>query len=98
MGYARGVVTDGPVPNAPTPRRRRRRRMIVRGILGLGLDGSDGHVRVTKGKDFLLLGGSHETHEHMQEFAVKLNERLKERGKSLGQVSPRELRRLADDL
>ena len=35
--------------------------------MGLGLDGEDGHRRVTRGKEFLLVGGSEETHERMQE-------------------------------
>ena len=43
-------------------------------LLGMGLDCKDGHVRVTKGKNFALLGGSEETHSQMQEKAIKLNE------------------------
>ncbi len=61
-------------------------------ILGLGLDGDDGHTRLTRGKNFLLYGGSQETHAQMQETAVKINEHLDRRGKHLEEVSPRELR------
>jgi len=60
-------------------------------LLGLGLDGTDGHKRITRGKNLLLLGGSQETHQRMQETAIKLNEQLQRRGKQLGEVSPREL-------
>jgi hypothetical protein len=61
-------------------------------ILGLGLDGDDGHTRLTRGKNFVLYGGSQETHAQMQETAVKINEHLDRRGKHLEEVSPRELR------
>ena len=52
-------------------------------LLGLGLDGDDGHVRVTRGDNFHLVGGSHETHQTMQEKCIKFNEKLDDRGKQL---------------
>ena len=60
-------------------------------ILGLGLDGNDGHTRLTRGKNFVLYGGSEETHSTMQETAIKVNEQLDRRGKRLEDVSPHEL-------
>ena len=54
-------------------------------MLGFGLD-SDGHKRVTTGPNFALVGGSQETHEDMTEKAVKINEKLKQRGKQLHEV------------
>ncbi len=60
-------------------------------LLGVGLDGDDGHTRITRGKNFLLYGGSQETHEVMQETAVRINEDLDKRGKRLDDVSPKEL-------
>jgi BMFP domain-containing protein YqiC len=58
-------------------------------LLGVGLD-SDGHKRVTKGDNFLLAGGSKETHEEMTEKAIKINEKLSARGKRLETVSREE--------
>ena len=58
-------------------------------LLGVGLD-SDGHKRVTTGDNFALVGGSKETHEDMTEKAIRINEKLKAKGKSLEQVSPEE--------
>ena len=52
-------------------------------LLGVGLDSQDEHIRVTTGPNFRLIGGSKETHEVMQETAVKLNEELDKRGKRL---------------
>jgi hypothetical protein len=67
-------------------------------LLGMGLDGKDGHVRVTKGKNFALLGGSEETHSEMQEKAIKLNEHLDKRRKTLDNISAKELRDIAGDV
>jgi len=92
----RPVSHEGTKPNAP--RRRRKKRAVVAGFVGFGLDGKDGHTRITKGPHFVLLGGSSETHERMQEFAVKLHERMKAKGKAFGEISPRELRDLAQGL
>ena len=55
-------------------------------MLGIGLD-SDGHKRLTTGPNFALVGGSEQTHEEMTEKAVKINEKLKDRGKELHEVS-----------
>jgi hypothetical protein len=56
-------------------------------LLGLGFDNSDGHVRVTKGDNYHLLGGSEETHEKMTETAIKFNEKLDARGKRIEEIS-----------
>jgi hypothetical protein len=59
-------------------------------LLGVGLDSQDGHVRVTSGPNFKLVGGSKDTHEVMQETAVKFNEELSKRGKHLTELEPKE--------
>lgn len=59
-------------------------------LLGVGLD-SDGHKRVTEGPNFLLVGGSEETHELMTEKVIKINEKLKAAGKDLETVSREQL-------
>jgi hypothetical protein len=59
-------------------------------MLGLGLD-SDGHKRLTKGPNFLLVGGSEETHGVMTEKVLKMNEKLAAKGKQLEEVSGEEL-------
>jgi hypothetical protein len=67
-------------------------------LLGLGLDHTDGHVRVTRGRNFRLLGGSQETHEAMQEKAIKFNEHLDKRRKRLEDITPQEFREIAGEL
>ena len=66
-------------------------------LLGIGLD-SDGHKRVTKGDNFLLVGGSKDTHEDMTEKAIKINEKLKKRGKQLDEVSQEEFSDIAQEV
>jgi hypothetical protein len=61
-------------------------------LLGLAFDAADGHKRLTRGKNFLLLGGSEESHAVMQETAVKINEHLDRQGKRLEDASLNELR------
>lgn len=74
--------------------KRRRKRSL---ILGLGLDNDDGHVRHTRGENFQLFGGSHQTHEQMQEKCIKLNEKLKDRGRQLEDLEHAELHDLAQE-
>lgn len=64
-------------------------------LLGLGLDCKDGHVRITKGNNFRLLGGSQETHEMMQEKAIKFNEQLDKRRKTLEQINEKEFHEIS---
>ena len=65
-------------------------------LLGVGLDGKDGHRRVTKGENFLLVGGSKDTHEQMQDKAIGFNEELRRRGRRLEDIGRNEFREIAD--
>jgi hypothetical protein len=85
-------------PKDPEGKPARRRRVKVEGLLGVGLDGKDGHTRITKGEHFFLVGGSSETHEKMQDWTIRLTERLKKRGKKIPDASVDELRDLSQDL
>ncbi len=59
-------------------------------MLGLGFD-SDGHKRLTTGPNFVLVGGSEETHQVMTEKVIKINEKLTAKGKQLEDVSREEM-------
>jgi hypothetical protein len=67
-------------------------------LLGFGLDGKDGHLRITSGPNFQLIGGSENTHGVMQDTAVKFNEELHKRGKRLEDLSPNEFMDLLNEL
>jgi len=67
-------------------------------LMGVGLDNKDGHARITKGDNFVMVGGSEETHERMTETAIKVNEKLSAKGKALEEVSPKELIDIIQDV
>ena len=67
-------------------------------LLGLAFDNNDGETRLTRGKNFFLVGGCQETHAVMQETAVKINEQLDKRGKRLEDVPVGDLRNICRDV
>ncbi|MGE9290650.1 MAG: hypothetical protein ACQKBT_06660 [Puniceicoccales bacterium] len=60
-------------------------------LLGIGLDNTDGHKRVTRAEKFSIVGGSEETHGRMTETLVKTFEDLSRKGKSLEDTDKKEL-------
>jgi len=67
-------------------------------LLGLGFDCQDSHCRITRGDNFRLYGGSKDTHSLMQEKAIKFNEQLKQKGKSLDEITRPELMDIAQKI
>ena len=67
-------------------------------IFGLGFDSKDGHLRITKGDNFRLFGGSEETHGMMQEKAIKFNEKLDKRGKRIEEIDVKEFKDIAREI
>ena len=70
----------------------KRKKPIAAALLGIGLDAEDGHTRLTRGENYVLCGGSEETHGLMQETAVKVNEHLVRKGRRLEDITLGELR------
>ncbi len=60
-------------------------------LLGIGLDQTDNHKRITQGEGFSLVGGSSETHEKMAETVIKTVEDLQRKGRNLQIADPREI-------
>ena len=79
-------------------RPRPKRKQHEAALLGLAFDADDEQKRITRGKNFVLAGGSQETHSHMQETAVKINEHLDRKGKHLADVSATELRDIVSEI
>jgi hypothetical protein len=77
--------------------KRKKNEPQVLGFLGVGLDNKDGHQRLTKSDHFLLVGGSEETHEKMQETAIKFSEGLENKGKTLRETTLEEIIELFHD-
>ena len=75
------------------PRKTKSRPEVV-GLFGVGLDNDDGHVRVTRNDDIVLVGGSEPTHTKLHDVAIHFNESLKNRGKRLRDASADEVAEL----
>lgn len=71
------------------------RPLNIAGILGLGLDGKDGHKRITRGENFYLHGGSQPTHKRMVETVLRFNDEVDKRGKKLPEINGRELNEIS---
>jgi len=80
--------------NARQPIRKKNRAAL----LGLAFDAEDGQKRITRGPNFMLAGGSRETHGQMQETAIKINEHLGRKGRALADVSVNELRDIVAEI
>ncbi len=81
--------------------RKTRSKPEVVGLIGVGLDNQDEHKRITRSEEMLLVGGSQETHEKMQDVAIRFSESLKRCGKKLPETTAAEvldlLQRAMDD-
>ncbi len=58
------------------------RRISQRILMGIGLD-KDGHARVTKGEEYVLLGGTEDTHGKMQDGVERFRDTLQKMGTNL---------------
>ena len=67
-------------------------------LVGMAFDADDGHTRLTRGDNFVLCGGSQDSHAVMQETAIKVNEHLDRRGQRLEDVSLGELRDICESI
>jgi L-lactate utilization protein LutC len=63
----------------------------ARCLLGVGLDNEDGHTRLTRGEDYVLMGGSEDTHERMQDRVERFRHSLKKMGTDLQRASSEEM-------
>ena len=71
-------------------RRPARSTETIRFLMGVGFD-DDGHARVTQGEEYVLVGGSEETHERMQEGVERFRETLHKMGTDLQRASEDEV-------
>jgi len=67
-------------------------------MLGIGLDADDGQVRLTRGKNYALVGGSEQTHTVMWETAEKINEHVDREGKRLEDLTANQLREICQEV
>jgi hypothetical protein len=72
------------------------RRISQRILMGIGLD-EDGHARVTKGEEYVLVGGSEDTHGKMQDGVERFRDTLKKMGTSLQRATRDQMQEAAQE-
>ena len=65
-------------------------------LLGVRVDGGDGHRRVSRGEDFVAVGGTREGHEHLRETVAEISDEVKRRGRTVGEVRKDEFREILE--
>lgn len=70
----------------------------VAGLLGVGFDTKDGHVRITQADQYRVLMGSGETHEALQTICRRIEESVQAAGRTLSDYSPEEFMELVQEL
>jgi uncharacterized protein YjlB len=63
-------------------------------LVGVRLDKGDGHKRISRGKDFVVVGGAKEGHEHLRETVAAMSDEVKQRGKDVAEVQREEFREI----
>jgi len=63
-------------------------------LVGVRLDEGDGHSRVSRGEDFLAVGGTKEAHEHLRETVAEVSDEVKRRGRAMAEVRRKEFREI----
>ena len=56
--------------------------------------GGDGHSRVSRGKDFVAVGGTKQGHEHLRETVAEIRREVDRRGRRLAEVRREEFREI----
>ena len=70
----------------------------VVGLLGVGFDTEDGHIRITQADVYQVLMGSGETHTELQNICRRIDESIKASGRVLSDYSPEEFLKMVQEL
>ena len=70
----------------------------VVGLLGVGFDHTDGHVRITQSDHSQVLMGSNESHQALQKICLDIEEVIRSSGRDISDYSPEEFMELLGEL
>lgn len=62
----------------------------VVGLLGVGFDHQDGHVRITQGDRYQVLMGSEASHSELQKLCSQIEQAVRESGRELDDYTAEE--------
>jgi hypothetical protein len=68
------------------------------GLLGVGFDSEDGHIRITQADEYHVLMGSGETHDALQKICCRIDDTIKASGRTISDYSPEEFMELVRGL
>lgn len=66
----------------------------VVGLLGVGFDHQDGHVRITQANNYKILMGSHDSHSELQKICCEIEKAVHSSGRKLSDYTPEEFMEL----
>jgi hypothetical protein len=70
----------------------------VVGLLGVGFDAEDGHIRITQTDRCNVLMGSGETHQALQKICSRIEEAVQQSGRQLSDYTPEEFMEMVQEL
>jgi hypothetical protein len=66
-----------------------RQKRIV-GLLGVGFDHQDGHIRITQADQYQVVMGSQDSHRELQKICSKIEQTIQSSGRKLQEYTPEE--------
>jgi hypothetical protein len=73
---------------------KRTRKSRVVGMLGVGFDHQDGHIRITQSEHYQVMMGSKESHCELQKICSGIEKAVQSSGRDLISYTPEELMEL----
>ena len=70
------------------------KKSAIHYLVGIALNHTDGHIRITQAERFCVAGGSYETHQEMLGVMLKTLETIQLSGKALEDLAPEEIMKL----
>lgn len=70
----------------------------VVGLLGVGFDHEDEHIRITQAENYQVLMGSQASHKKLREMCSEIEERIHSSGHQLSDYTPEEFMKLVGEL
>jgi hypothetical protein len=66
------------------------RQMRVAGMLGVGFDHDDGHIRITQGEGYQVFMGSDESHSMLRDLLGRIHDAVCRSGRKMTDYTPEE--------
>ncbi len=68
------------------------------GLLGVGFDHQDEHIRITQAENYQVLMGSGESHQALQKLCSRIDQFIKDSGQVLSDYTPEEFMELMKEI